>query len=45
MASGWQPNDFVLNPDAFADSKDRLVDSIEVVRRLWAGEHLSLIHI
>jgi natural product biosynthesis luciferase-like monooxygenase protein len=41
MASGWQPNDFVLNPDAFADSKDRLVDSIEVVRRLWAGEHLA----
>ncbi|MGO9198013.1 MAG: MupA/Atu3671 family FMN-dependent luciferase-like monooxygenase, partial [Acidimicrobiales bacterium] len=41
MASGWQPNDFVLNPDAYADSKSRLVENIQLVRRLWAGEHVA----
>ena len=41
MASGWQPNDFVLNPDVYADSKSRLVENIQLVRRLWAGEHVA----
>jgi natural product biosynthesis luciferase-like monooxygenase protein len=38
FASGWQPNDFVLRPDAFADRKERFMDGIAEVRGLWRGE-------
>ena len=38
FASGWQPNDFVLAPAAFATRKTDMLSSIEVVRRLWRGE-------
>jgi natural product biosynthesis luciferase-like monooxygenase protein len=41
MAAGWQPNDFVLAPDAYADSKGRMVAHIETLRRLWRGETLT----
>ncbi|MDH3743173.1 MAG: LLM class flavin-dependent oxidoreductase, partial [Hyphomicrobiales bacterium] len=41
MASGWNPNDFVLNPDGFANAKDQLFISIEHVRALWRGEAVS----
>lgn len=41
VASGWQPNDFVIQPDNFADSKKILFESTEVVRRLWRGEELE----
>ena len=46
-ASGWQPNDFVIKPENFADSKKVLFESVDMVRRLWRGEELelSLIHI
>ena len=40
-ASGWQPNDFVIQPDNFADSKNILFESTEQVRRLWRGEELE----
>ena len=40
-ASGWQPNDFVIQPDNFADSKKILFESTEQVRRLWRGEVLE----
>ncbi|HRE45167.1 MAG TPA: LLM class flavin-dependent oxidoreductase, partial [Terricaulis sp.] len=41
FATGWQPNDFVLAPDAFADRKQILMDRMETVRRLWRGESVE----
>lgn len=38
FASGWQPNDFVLAPDRFADRRERLWEDIEIVRGLWRGD-------
>jgi natural product biosynthesis luciferase-like monooxygenase protein len=38
FASGWQPNDFVLRPESFADAKGVLLRDLDVVRRLWRGE-------
>jgi natural product biosynthesis luciferase-like monooxygenase protein len=40
FASGWQPNDFVIAPQAFASRKTDMLANIEVVRRLWRGEKL-----
>ncbi len=41
FASGWQPNDFVLKPEAFADRKNAMIANIDVVRRLWRGESVA----
>ena len=41
FASGWQPNDFVLAPDNFANRKSLLYEQIETVRRLWRGESVA----
>ncbi|HLS47123.1 MAG TPA: MupA/Atu3671 family FMN-dependent luciferase-like monooxygenase, partial [Gemmatimonadales bacterium] len=41
FASGWHPNDFVLRPENFAESRTIMRRDIEVVRRLWRGEELS----
>jgi len=41
FASGWQPNDFVLRPDAYQDAKNRMVQDIDVVSRLWRGEAVA----
>jgi natural product biosynthesis luciferase-like monooxygenase protein len=41
FASGWQPNDFVIAPGAFADRKDQMIANIDVVRRLWRGEKVA----
>jgi natural product biosynthesis luciferase-like monooxygenase protein len=38
FASGWQPNDFVLNPGAFATAREQMLPAIETVKRLWRGE-------
>jgi natural product biosynthesis luciferase-like monooxygenase protein len=38
FATGWQPNDFVLNPSAYPPSKAALASDIESVRALWRGE-------
>jgi natural product biosynthesis luciferase-like monooxygenase protein len=40
FASGWQPNDFVIAPQAFANRKTEMLANIDVVRRLWRGERL-----
>ena len=40
FASGWQPNDFVIAPQAFANRKNEMLANIDVVRRLWRGERL-----
>ena len=31
FAAGWQPNDFVLNPGAYATAKADLANNIELV--------------
>ncbi|WRZ89106.1 amino acid adenylation domain-containing protein [Streptomyces sp. NBC_01007] len=38
VASGWQPHDFALAPDNFADRKEIMFRDLEVVRGLWRGE-------
>src|SRR5258708_28341355 len=38
FASGWQPNDFVLAPENYANRKAVMLRGIETVRRLWRGE-------
>jgi natural product biosynthesis luciferase-like monooxygenase protein len=40
FASGWQPNDFVIAPQAFANRKTEMLANIDVVRRLWRGEKM-----
>ncbi|USG59768.1 LLM class flavin-dependent oxidoreductase [Sneathiella marina] len=40
IASGWQPNDFVLQPDNFDDRKDIMLEGIDKLRALWRGESL-----
>ena len=44
FASGWQPNDFVLAPDRYADRRDEMFRDIETVRRLWRGESVTRIN-
>lgn len=40
FASGWNPADFSLRPEAYADRQARLFSGIEELRRLWRGEAL-----
>ena len=41
FAAGWQPNDFAIAPQAFANRKADMMSNIEVVRKLWRGEAVS----
>ncbi|HQS31158.1 MupA/Atu3671 family FMN-dependent luciferase-like monooxygenase [Polaromonas sp.] len=41
FAAGWQPNDFVIAPEAFANRKTDMLRNIDVVRRLWRGEAVA----
>ncbi len=41
FAAGWQPNDFVIRPDGFADAKGRMFRTIDTVQRLWRGESIE----
>src|SRR5262249_36242777 len=38
VASGWVANDFVFQPDRFADRRRVLRESLEQLRKLWRGE-------
>jgi natural product biosynthesis luciferase-like monooxygenase protein/non-ribosomal peptide synthase protein (TIGR01720 family) len=42
FASGWQIDDFVLSPDAYADRNRILFESVDTVRKLWKGEEIEL---
>ncbi|WP_288901934.1 MupA/Atu3671 family FMN-dependent luciferase-like monooxygenase [uncultured Sneathiella sp.] len=42
IASGWQPNDFVLQPENFENRKDVMLDGIDTLRKLWRGESIKL---
>ncbi len=41
FAAGWQPNDFVLKPETFADRKNQMFRDIEDVQQLWQGHTLT----
>ncbi|MFA0960209.1 MupA/Atu3671 family FMN-dependent luciferase-like monooxygenase [Roseivirga sp. BDSF3-8] len=38
IASGWQPDDFVLNNEHYHDRREEMRDKIEVLKKLWKGE-------
>lgn len=44
VASGWHFNDFVLQPDNFAERHQVLKDSIKTVRHLWEGGEISRVN-
>lgn len=41
FGSGWNPNDFVLSPDTFADARGVLRRRVDEVRALWRGEPVA----
>ncbi|WP_373542541.1 MupA/Atu3671 family FMN-dependent luciferase-like monooxygenase [Chamaesiphon sp.] len=41
FAAGWQPNDFVLRPETYANRKEMMFEQIEQVQALWRGESIS----
>ena len=42
VASGWQPNDFVLRPEnSPPNNKDAMLKAVEDLRKLWAGEPVA----
>ncbi len=41
FASGWQPNDFVIAPENYANRKEVMLRGIETMRRLWRGEKVQ----
>jgi len=38
IAAGWAPPDFAIRPEAFANAKQVMFESADLVRRLWRGE-------
>ncbi|MFZ2651075.1 MAG: MupA/Atu3671 family FMN-dependent luciferase-like monooxygenase [Burkholderiaceae bacterium] len=38
IAAGWAPPDFAIKPENFANAKQLMFESAEIVRRLWRGE-------
>lgn len=42
FATGWHRHDYVINPSAFAERNAVMFRHIETVRRLWAGESVTL---
>jgi len=42
IASGWQPDDFVLRPENTPpENKPAMLESIKVLRKLWRGEEVE----
>ncbi|MFB7908761.1 MupA/Atu3671 family FMN-dependent luciferase-like monooxygenase [Kitasatospora sp. NPDC056076] len=37
VASGWQPDDFVLAPDRYADRREAMLAGLAELRSLWRG--------
>lgn len=42
FAPGWQPNDFALAPQNYADRNKVMAESIDIMRKLWRGESVNL---
>lgn len=41
IAAGWHPEDFILRPQNFGQSKDALLGQIDELRRMWRGEAVT----
>ena len=41
IAAGWHPEDFVLRPQNFRQSKTALLDQIDELQRMWRGEAVT----
>ena len=42
IASGWQPDDFVLRPENTPPAnRQAMIDTIDTLRRLWRGDEVS----
>ncbi|MDY7094443.1 MAG: MupA/Atu3671 family FMN-dependent luciferase-like monooxygenase [Acidobacteriota bacterium] len=41
VASGWHPDDFIFQPEAFENRKQVLEEKLEQLRQLWRGEALT----
>ena len=39
FASGWHADDFVFAPDSYKTRREIMYRDIDIVRRLWQGEH------
>lgn len=44
FASGWQPNDFVLAPNNYAERNQIMFENIQKVKALWRGESVNFIN-
>jgi len=42
FASGWHANDFALKPENFERRREVMMESIDTVLRLWAGEKIKV---
>ncbi len=38
IAAGWQPNDFVIMPQNYAEAKNVMFESLKTVQKLWRGD-------
>ena len=41
FATGWFPTDFLLRPENFSNPKEAMFRDIEIVQKLWQGEHVA----
>jgi natural product biosynthesis luciferase-like monooxygenase protein len=41
IAAGWAPPDFAIRPEGFANAKQVMFESAELVKRLWRGETIE----
>src|SRR5213078_982624 len=44
FARGWNPNDFVLSPENYADSANILLTQLQTVSELWRGERITALN-
>ncbi|MGF1426678.1 MupA/Atu3671 family FMN-dependent luciferase-like monooxygenase [Kitasatospora sp. LaBMicrA B282] len=44
FGSGWNTNDFVLQPDAYENRHRTMEEQVATVRRLWRGEPVELVN-
>ncbi len=41
LASGWQPDDFLFQPQNHAQAKEVMFENLKTIRALWKGEKLA----
>jgi natural product biosynthesis luciferase-like monooxygenase protein len=44
FGSGWNADDFVFFPERYAGRRDLVFEQMDVVRRLWRGEHTTRVN-